>query len=76
MFAWWKVIGVALLMVLPGGFLLLAAYALTRAVKEAWTTAAVQAGAAGQNVTLHAVAANLRFRDTFRQMRASFTYNS
>jgi len=71
--AWWKVVWIAVLMVLPGGFFILAGYVLTQALKEAWQRAATQAQMAGQHLTFRAVVDNLRFRDTWRQLRTSGT---
>jgi hypothetical protein len=69
--AWWKFVGVAVLMVLPGGFFLLAGYALARAFRDAWHLSTVAARSEGQPMSVRSVFSNLKFRDTFRQMRGS-----
>jgi hypothetical protein len=71
MAAAWKVLWVCLILVVPGGLFVLAAYALTRSWMDAWRRA--NAAAAGNPIHFKNVVEQVRFRDTYRQMKTSFS---
>jgi hypothetical protein len=71
MAAWLKVLGVGLVVVMPGGLFVVAVYALTRAVLDGWRRAAAQAG--GGQVAVRDVLTQVQFRETWRRVRADWT---
>ena len=67
MSVWWKMVLGLLMVLLPGGFVLLFAYALFRALHHGWVVAQAQGG----KVHLRDVVASIHFRDVLREARTA-----
>ncbi len=63
-----KMLGLAMLVLVPGGLLVLGSYFLARTVHHLWSQ---QPGAPVRSKLYHAMA-GVRFRDLVRQVRATF----
>ncbi len=71
MWVWLKMVLALLLVLLPGGFVLLLAYVSLRTLLARWRVAQEQAQTDGREVTLRDVVATLQFRDLIREARAA-----
>ncbi len=68
MSGWARAFWVAMVLILPGGFMVFLAYAFGRALLKGKRAAA---RAQGGQVRLRQVLANVRFKDILREVRAS-----
>ena len=67
MAAWLKIVWAAAILVVPGGFVLFAVFAIARALRQIRSAAQVRGGA----VSLRHVLAEMSFRQVLREARAT-----